>query len=110
MEYVILPPSSFTNGSFGTGFPQSYTAVTYQADREPSNLNQPSSVSVYADNTVAGQCGKLFKGTWRTRCKNIIRKSIRFQNIKNNHHSYIVEYGKEKPFQPNFKVSTEKPP
>ena len=40
MEYVILPPSSFTNGSFGTGFPQSYTAVSYHVDREPSNLNQ----------------------------------------------------------------------
>ena len=62
MEYVILPPSSFTNGSFGTGFPQSYTAVTYQADREPSNLNQTSSVSVYADNTVAGRVASYLRG------------------------------------------------
>lgn len=62
LEYVILPPSTLTNGSFGTGFPQSYAAIAYHADREPDNLDHTSSVSVYADNIVAGRVASYLRG------------------------------------------------
>lgn len=53
MEYVLLPPAAFSNGSFANSFPQSYTATWHRTGEAGDGIGRESTINVYTNELAA---------------------------------------------------------